>query len=79
MLLRDWMRVEGVSDAAMAERIGNISAEQVRKLRFRASGTTLRVAARIGVLTAGQVGLADLAPLRPSSRRTAPAPAEACP
>lgn len=79
MLLRDWMRVEGVSDAAMAERIGDISAEQVRKLRFRARGTTLRVAVRIDCITGGMVRAADLAPLRPSSRRTAPASAEACP
>lgn len=79
MLLRDWMRIEGVSDAAMAERIGDISAEMVRKLRFRASGTSLRVAGRIDCITAGKVRAVDLAPLRSSSRRTAPAPAEACP
>lgn len=79
MLLRDWMRVEGVSDAAMAERIGDISAEMVRKLRFRASGTSLRVAGRIDLITGGQVRAADLVPSKSPSRRTAPAVAEACP
>ncbi|MGU3417681.1 hypothetical protein [Methylobacterium sp. D54C] len=63
----------------MAERIGDISAEMVRKLRFRVSGTSLRVAGRIDCITDGKVRPVDLAPLRSSSRRTAPAPAEACP
>lgn len=79
MLLRDWMRVEGVSDAIMAERIGGISAEMVRKLRFRASGTSLRVAGRIDNITGGKVRSADLVSLRSASRRTATASAEARP
>lgn len=73
------MRVEGVSDALMAERIGGISAEMVRKLRFRASGTSLRVAGRIDSITGGKVRPADLVSLRSVSRRSATAIAEARP
>ncbi|MDH2311451.1 hypothetical protein [Methylobacterium brachiatum] len=66
MLLKDWMRVEGLSDAAMAERIGGISSFMVRKLRFRVRGPSVRVAARIDAITAGAVRAPDLLPTKPS-------------
>ena len=72
MLLKDWMRDEGLSDDDMAERIGDISTFLVRKLRFRTHGPSIRVASRIEVLTRGQVLSPDMVPVR--SRRAAPAP-----
>ncbi|AYO83679.1 hypothetical protein [Methylobacterium brachiatum] len=66
MLLKDWMRVEGLSDAAMAERIGGISSFMVRKLRFRVRGPSVRVAARIDAITSGAVRAPDLLPTKPS-------------
>jgi hypothetical protein len=72
MLLKDWMRVEGLSDTDMAERIGDISAFMVRKLRFRVRGPSVRVAARIDAITAGAVRAPDLLPMKPSRAVRAP-------
>ncbi|EHP90835.1 hypothetical protein [Methylorubrum extorquens] len=63
MWLKDWMTREGLSDAEMAGRIGEISAEGVRKLRFRTRGPSIRVAARIEAVTAGAVRAVDLEPV----------------
>ncbi|WP_091974638.1 hypothetical protein [Methylobacterium gossipiicola] len=72
MLLRDWMRAAEVDDAALAEKIGDLSAFTVRKLRYRERGPSIRVAARIEELSGGMVRAPDLQPVK--SRRT---PAEA--
>ena len=64
MLLSDWMRVNGVSDPVMADAIGGVSIETVRKLRFRAKGVSLKVAARIDEVTRGEVRSPDLLPLK---------------
>lgn len=74
MLLRDWMRVEGVDDAEMAERIGGISRFMVHKLRFRQRGPSIRVAVRIETISGGKVRSSDLQPLKPVA---GPVPAEA--
>ena len=75
MTLADWMRTEGVSDIVMATAIGGVSAETVRKLRFRSRGCSLKVSARIDEVTRGAVRSPDLVPLR---RRTASLP-KGCP
>lgn len=72
MLLSEWMRREGLSDADVAAAVG-LSAEAIRKLRFRARGTSLRVAARIEALSAGQVRAHDLQP-RQDKHHAAPQP-----
>lgn len=69
------MRREDVSDAEMASRIGGVSAGWVRKLRFKDRTPSLRVAARIEVVTSGEVRSVDLLSKSPG----APAIAEACP
>lgn len=56
------MRREGLSDAEMAGRIGGVSPSWVRKLRFRAKAPSLRVATRIGIVTAGAVPASELLP-----------------
>ncbi len=73
--LKEWMRREGVTDSEMAERIGGVSAEAVRKLRFRTRGPSIGLAARIEVVTSGEVRAVDLTP----KASAAPARAEACP
>lgn len=60
--LKAWMRSELLTDAEMAERIGGISKFGVRKLRFRQRGPSIRVAARIEMVTAGQVRSVDMQP-----------------
>jgi hypothetical protein len=72
MLLKAWMRDEGLTDREMADCIGDISLFMVRKLRFRERGPSVRVAARIEELSGGQVRARDLEPAKP--RRS---PAEA--
>ncbi|MDO9428417.1 MAG: hypothetical protein Q7T93_16495 [Methylobacterium sp.] len=67
MLLKAWMRDEGLTDREMADRIGDISLFMVRKLRFRERGPSIRVAARIEELSGGMVRAPDLEPLK--SRR----------
>lgn len=67
MLLSEFMRREGLSDADVAEAVG-LSAEAIRKLRFRARGTSLRVAARIEALSGGQVRTCDLEPRRAAAK-----------
>lgn len=64
MLLKIWMRSEGLSDAEMADRIGGISAFGVRKLRFRQRGPSIRVAARIEAISSGLVRPVDLQPVK---------------
>lgn len=64
MLLKDWMRGEGISDADMAERIGGITSHGVRKLRFRERGPSIRVAARIEEISGGKVRSPDLQPVK---------------
>ena len=72
--LKDWMRRELLSDADVADRIGDISAEHVRKIRFGARGASGRVSAAIFTLSGGAVRPPDLVP---SKRK--PTPAEARP
>ena len=76
MLLKDWMRSEGVDDAALAERIGDLSKFTVRSLRFQQRTPSVRVAARIEAISAGKVRLADLLP---AARGASPLTAEAHP
>ena len=64
MTLSDWMRDNRVSDTVMATAIGGVSAETVRKQRFRAKAASLRVAARIDEVTRGKVRSPDLLPLK---------------
>lgn len=67
MLLKDFMRAEGLTDAAMADLIGDIGALTVRKLRFRARGPSIRVAARIHEITGGRVTPPEMQPKRKSA------------
>lgn len=69
MLLIDFMRAEGLSDAEMADKIGGIGALGVRKLRFRSRGPSIRVAARIHEISGGKVTAPDLEP-----KKRVPAP-----
>ena len=62
MLLIDFMRAEGLDDARMAEMIGGISPLGVRKLRFRARGPSIRVAARIHEISKGRVTPPEMQP-----------------
>ncbi|NEU13565.1 hypothetical protein G3T14_15705 [Methylobacterium sp. BTF04] len=64
MLLKDWMRREALTDSEMAERIGDISVFGVRKLRFRARGPSIRVAARIEEISGGMVRASDMEPAK---------------
>ena len=73
MLLKHWMRSELLTDAELAERIGEISEFGVRKLRFRQRGPSIRVAARIEEISGGKVRAPDLEPVKPVS---APSSAE---
>ncbi len=72
MLLSEWMRREGLSDADVAAAV-DLSEFTVRKLRFRDRGTSLRVAARIEALSGGQVRAHDLQP-RQDKHHAAPEP-----
>lgn len=72
--LKSWMRAELLSDEAMAERIGGVSARQVRAMRFGERGPSARVCARIFEITGGAVSPADLVPTHP---RSASVPSEA--
>ena len=76
MLLKDWMRSEGVDDATLAERIGDLSKFTVRSLRFQRRTPSVRVAARIEAISAGKVRLSDLLP---PGRAASPLSAEARP
>lgn len=60
--LSRWMRRELVSNADLADRIGEYSPDGVRKLRFGERGASIRVAARIHAITGGEIGPADLVP-----------------
>lgn len=72
MLLKDFMRAERLTDAALAELIGGISAFGVRKLRFRSRGPSIRVAARIEEISGGRVGSSDMQPIRKEPTTLAP-------
>lgn len=75
MLLSEFMRRKKLSDADVAAAVG-LSEEAVRKLRFRARGASVRVAARLDEISGGKVRAADLVPMK---RRAASVPAEATP
>lgn len=74
MLLKDFMRAEGLTDAELADKIGGISSFGVRKLRFRSRGPSIRVAARIEEITGGRVGSSDMQPIRKEPMTSAPSP-----
>ncbi|MCJ2080727.1 hypothetical protein [Methylobacterium sp. J-090] len=63
MVLGSWMRMVGLSDREMAEKVGGMSVSGIRKLRYRQRGPSIRVAARIVELSAGKVTLADMQPI----------------
>lgn len=67
MLLIDFMRAEGLTDAELADKIGGIGALGVRKLRFRSRGPSIRVAARIHEISGGKVTAPDLEPKKKAS------------
>jgi hypothetical protein len=75
MLLSEFMKAEGLSDSDVAEATG-LSAEAIRKLRFRVRGASMRVAAKLDEISGGKVRAADLVPMK---RRIASVPAEATP
>lgn len=55
------MRSENLDDAAMAERVGSITAHGIRKLKYGERGPSIEAAIRINEATAGEVGLSDWA------------------
>lgn len=61
MRLIDYMRSENLDDAAMAERVGGITAHGIRKLKYGERGPSIETAIRINEATAGSVGLNDWA------------------
>lgn len=67
MVLGRWMRIAGLSDRQMAEKVGGISISGIRKLRYRERGPSIQVAARIAEISAGKVTFADMLPLKSRS------------
>ncbi|QDI81667.1 hypothetical protein E8E01_15045 [Methylorubrum populi] len=59
MRLIDYMRSENLDDAAMAQRVGGITAHGIRKLKYGERGPSIDTAIRINEATAGSVGLSD--------------------
>lgn len=59
MKLIDYMRSENIDDAAMAQRVGDITAFGIRKLKYGERGPSIEVAIRINKVTNGKVGLED--------------------
>ncbi|GJE79649.1 hypothetical protein CJNNKLLH_0975 [Methylorubrum thiocyanatum] len=56
------MRSKNLDDAAMAERVGGITAHGIRKLKYGERGPSIETAIRINEATNAEVGLTDWAP-----------------
>lgn len=72
MRLIDYMRAEGIDDDAMAERVGDITAHGIRKLKYGERGPSIETAIRINAATDDRVGLRDWArePTAPEASET---------
>lgn len=70
MKLDDFMKAEGLDDAAMALRIGDCSEFAVKKWRYRERTPRGAVMARITAATAGQVTANDFMPAIPAESET---------
>ena len=68
------MREQGLDDAAMASRVGDITEHGIRKLKYGERGPSIETAIRINEVTDGEVGLLDWA----RGERSVP-PSEATP
>lgn len=55
MKLIDYMRQHKLDDAAMAERVGDVTTHAIRKLKYGERTPSLRLAARIEDVTNGHV------------------------
>lgn len=59
MKLIDYMREHKLGDAAMADRVGDVTSHAIRKLKYGERTPSLRLAARIEEATDGHVRAVD--------------------
>ena len=59
MRLIDYMRAQNLDDAAMAQRVGEISEHGIKKLKYGERSPSIETAIRISGATGGSVGLSD--------------------